>query len=40
MEKIKYGNVEIPTLCPDKISIKLSAKAQETELTHKECPQF
>lgn len=32
----KCGNVEIPILCYDKISIKLSPKGQETEVNHKE----
>lgn len=32
----KCGNVEIPILCYEKISIKLSPKGQETEVNHKE----
>lgn len=34
----KCGNIEICILCYDEMSIKLSSKAQDTELTHKEYP--
>lgn len=32
----KCGNVEIPIICYDKLSIKLSPKAQEKEVNYKE----